>query len=173
MNALIVVTNISTYQNQNIPTSSKASAKRVIELLLFAVVFFSSLTSFAQTKADTTAINETSLNYIEGFYTNNFKRVEKAVHPELAKRVITKDENENVMLKNMGSSELIFNAKNYKKPEDKTGQAFRATVIIFDISNDIATVKVTQNKMKFFDYLHLGKFNGEWKIVNVLWSRTN
>ena len=42
-----------------------------------------------------------------------------------------------------------------------------------DISNDIATVKVTQNKMNFIDYLHLSKIENEWKIINVLWARTN
>ena len=51
-------------------------------------------------------------------------------------------------------------------------QEFKANITIFDISNDIATIKVTQNKYKFFDYIHLGKIDGEWKIINLLWART-
>ena len=128
--------------------------------------------AFGQTQKDTAAIQETCLNYVEGFYTNNFQRVEKAVHPELAKRIIIKDENGNMMVRNMGSSELVFSAKKFKQPKDTTNEPFKATVIIYDISNEIAIVKVTQNKMKFFDFVHLGKINGEWKIINVLWART-
>jgi len=45
-----------------------------------------------------------------------------------------------------------------------------ADVTIYDIYNKVATVKVVTNKFRFIDYLHLGKFNGEWKIVNVLWE---
>jgi len=35
------------------------------------------------------------------------------------------------------------------------------------INNDIAAVVA---KSQYIDYLHLGKFDGKWKIVNVLWN---
>lgn len=125
----------------------------------------------AQTQKDSLAIKETSLNYIEGFYTNDYKRVEKAIHSELAKRIILKDTLGNFFVRNMGSSELIYNTKKFKKTIDKRNEPFQSTVIIFDVSNDISLIKVTQNKMPFFDYLQLAKINGEWKIINVLWAR--
>ncbi|EOZ96628.1 hypothetical protein A33Q_2398 [Indibacter alkaliphilus LW1] len=25
-------------------------------------------------------------------------------------------------------------------------------------------------RFAFFDYIHLGKINGEWKIINILWA---
>jgi len=127
--------------------------------------------TFSQEKSDTLLIRETTLNYVEGFYTGDFKRVEKAVHPELAKRIVVKDESGRYALKNMGASDLGFSAARFKKADDQSGQPFKAEVIIYDISKDIATVKLTQNKMQFFDYLHLAKINGEWKIINVLWAR--
>jgi hypothetical protein len=80
-------------------------------------------------------IKETVLNYLEGLDTNDYSRVEKAMHPELAKRVIKKDD---------------VNSEKTLKVE----------VIIFDISNDIASVKAIQNKFAFFDYIHIGKING-------------
>ncbi len=49
-------------------------------------------------------------------------------------------------------------------------EAFNANFTIIDIYNNIATVKVTTNKLKFIDYLHLGKFGNDWKIVNILWE---
>ena len=38
---------------------------------------------------------------------------------------------------------------------------------IFDISHDMALVKVTS--AMYIDLLQIAKVNGEWKIINVLW----
>jgi len=139
---------------------------------VLALLIVASCNLFAQTERDTLLIKETALNYIEGLYANNYERMEKALHPELAKRVINKDENENYRLSNMGYSELIYYSKTWKPKFENPKEKFKADVIIFDISYDIATIKVTQNKYKFFDYIHLGKIDGEWKIINLLWART-
>lgn len=139
-------------------------------LIILLLISLSAGKGFGQTSKDTTSIRGTCLNYIEGFYTNNYQRIENAVHPELAKRVIKKDENGFVMIHNMGVSELLFNAKNFKKPEDNTNVPFRADIVIYEISCGIASVKISQNKMNLIDYLHLGKINGEWKIINVMWA---
>ena len=45
-------------------------------------------------------------------------------------------------------------------------------MIIYDISNGIASVKAATNKFEFVDYIHPGKLNGEWKIINILWAWT-
>ncbi|TLY32222.1 MAG: nuclear transport factor 2 family protein [Ignavibacteria bacterium] len=50
------------------------------------------------------------------------------------------------------------------------GQEFKADVITYDIYGKTATAKVVTNKFKFIDYLHLGRIDGEWRIVNVLWE---
>jgi hypothetical protein len=142
------------------------------KILCIIFVLFSNNIAFGQTAIDSLMIRESSLNYIEGFYTNDFKRVEKAIHPELAKRIFVKDSIDGSMLKNMGASELLYNAKKFKKSLNQSSELFKATVTIFDFSKDIATVKVIQNKMNFFDYLHLAKINNEWKIINLLWTRT-
>ena len=56
-------------------------------------------------------------------------------------------------------------------PDKKPGEPFKAIVDIYDISSGIALAKVSTNKMpEFFDYIQVGKMNGEWKIVNVLWA---
>ncbi|HNT83051.1 MAG: hypothetical protein FNNCIFGK_00036 [Bacteroidia bacterium] len=71
----------------------------------------STSTLFGQTINDSLLIKETALNYIEGLWTNNYKRVEKDIHPELAKRVIKKDDKGNYRLSNMGYSELLYYTK--------------------------------------------------------------
>lgn len=127
---------------------------------------------FSQEKSDSLLIKEASLNDVEDFYTNDYNRVIKAVHPELAKRIVVKDEFGHFSVKNMGASDLASSALRYKPANDNKNLPFKAEVIIYDISKDIASVKLLQNKMAFFDYLHLAKINGEWKIINVLWAKT-
>ncbi len=71
----------------------------------------------------------------------------------------------------MGSSQLLYNTKRNRNSNVlNSDESFKANVTIFDIYNNIATVKVTTNKFKFIDYLHLGKFGNDWKIVNVIWE---
>ena len=142
-----------------------------MKIIILQIAFFFNFVSFGQTKTDTSLIKETALNYIEGFYNSDWQRMSKAIHPELAKRIIVKDSLGNIMLQNMGSSQLLYNTKRNKNSNVlNSDEAFKANVTIFDIYNNIATVKVTTNKFKFIDYLHLGKFGNDWKIVNVLWE---
>jgi len=143
-----------------------------IKVFCIVVMLASGITLFGQTENDSLLIKEASLNYIEGLFTNNYERMEKALHPELAKRVIMKDDKGNYRLSNMGYSELLYYTKTLTPKDEMPDEPFKAEVIILDISTDIATIKVTQNKYKFFDYIHLGKINGEWKIINILWART-
>ena len=110
---------------------------------VMALLIVTSSNLFPQTEKDTLLIKGTALNYIEGLYTNNYERMEKALHPELAKRVIKKDENGNYRLSNMGYSELIYYSKAWKPKFENPEEEFKADIIIFDISNDIATIKVT------------------------------
>lgn len=145
----------------------------IMKKLLYSIcLIFLSNIAFGQTAKDSLLIKQTSLNYIEGFYTNDFIRVEKAIHPELAKRIVIKDTLGYSMLKNMGASELLYNTRKFQKNPKQSNEPFKATIAILDISQNIATIKVTQNKMNFLDYLHLAKINNEWKIINVLWART-
>jgi len=44
-----------------------------------------------------------------------------------------------------------------------------ANVKILDVFNNAASVRVEMSG--WIDYMHLGKFGDDWKIVNVLWER--
>jgi hypothetical protein len=145
---------------------------KITHVIYVMIMLASTSTLFGQKVNDSLLIKETALNYIEGLWTNNYERMEKAIHPELAKRVIRKDNEGNYRLSNMGYSELLYYTKTLTPKNEKPEEPFKADVIILDISNDIASIKVTQNKYNFFDYIQLGKIDGEWKIINVLWANT-
>ena len=141
-----------------------------IAVVSASVVLFACSNTHAQT-GDVEAIRQTALNYIEGYYNADFQRMSKAIHPELVKRIISRDTLGNVMLSNMGSSQLLFNTKRNRNANAlNPDQPFKADVIVYDVFRNIAAAKVVTNKFRFVDYLQLGKFDGEWKIVNVLWE---
>jgi hypothetical protein len=145
--------------------------------IVFTALFLFNSNLFRQTKNDTLLIKEAVLNYIEGLEYNDASRVEKAIHPDLAKSDINRDNSGNDNLRNRTASSLVGYAKTFDYTQlYKTGVdpkiPLQVDVLIYDISTDIATVKAIQNKFAFFDYIHLGKNIGEWKIINILWAWT-
>ena len=86
-------------------------------------------------------IRQTVLNYIEGFYRSDVERMSKALAPELAKRIIVKDQSGDA-IQNMGYSQLLYNTRRNKNQNVlNPDSAFHAEVIIYDIGNNIATAK--------------------------------
>jgi len=73
----------------------------------FAIILFASAAK-AQTPADSAAIKQTALDYIEGWYEGNADRMEKALHPELAKRIVrTNPQNGKSGLGQMSAMSLV------------------------------------------------------------------
>lgn len=147
-----------------------------LAMVFTALLLFSS-NLIGQTQNDTLSIKETVLDYLEGLEYNDTLRVEKALHPDLAKRVIGKDENKKDKLDNMTAATLLYYTKTFDysklyRAGVNPKEPLKVEVILFDVSHNIATVKAIQNKFAFFDYIHLGKINDEWKIVNILWAWT-
>ncbi len=140
-------------------------------LISFAAVMLTTTCLFSQTKQDTTDIKNAALNYIEGYFYNDADRMEQALHPELVKRSVQTTEDGDDFLINLGASYMIVRAKNNsnRHAANPDGDII-ATVDIFDIAGNAASVKVTSNQYNFIDYLHVGKYKGEWKIINVLWA---
>jgi hypothetical protein len=145
----------------------------ILCLLSGAVASAQTIQPVQDLKADSAAIRATALNYIEGYYNADQKRMAEALDQELAKRIIFKDAAGDAV-QSMGYSVLLLNTRRNKNANVLVNNdAFKATVTIYDIGVNIAEVKVTTNKLKFMDYLQLGRINGEWKIINVLWENTS
>ena len=147
--------------------------KKCMILILIAVLF-PALNANAQTKEDSLAIEKACRNYVEGWATGDMDRVAKGVSPELVKRTVSQDKEGVSFTNNMSASLLLIATKGNKegvKGKDlEPDKPFKLYVHIFDITGDYALVKTVNTKYGFFDYCELAKFNGEWKIFNVLWG---
>lgn len=122
----------------------------------------------AQTAADSSGIRAAALDYIEGWYTGDAPRMTRALHPDLAKRIVETDpKTQKSVLSQMGAKQLIDYTRQgggKKTP----AQRRQADVSILDIYQGASSAKVIA--ADWVDYLHLARWNGRWVIVNVLWE---
>ena len=134
---------------------------------LFILVLIFSFTAQAQLD-DRDAVKQAALDYIESVYEVNPAKVERSVHPELVKRGFFIKKNETVYSPHtMTFNELVELSKNYNKKGQLPKDAPKE-VVVFDVSDQTASVKVTA--IWGIDYMHLAKYEGKWKIINILWQ---
>ena len=142
--------------------------KKII-LLIVPAFLLSGIANAQTTSSDeSAAITKTALDYIEGWYAGDAARMERALHPELAKRMISTDpKTGRSQFNHMGAMALVERSRDgsgKKTPQDRQLKE----VTILDRYNNAAVVKIVASD--WIDYLEVAKFNGEWKIINVLWE---
>jgi hypothetical protein len=118
--------------------------------------------------ADSSGIRDAAMDYIQGWYEGNAERMQRALHPELAKRIIRTDPKSGRSgISTMGALTLINSTK--MGGGSSTPAARRRTDYrLLDIYENAAVARVDAGD--WVDYLQLGKWNGRWVIVNVLWE---
>ena len=121
----------------------------------------------AQAAADSAGIRQAALDYIDGYYTGDGARMERAVHPELAKRIVRTNEQGRSQLGQMSAMTLVMGTR-AGGGKDTPMAKRRDNVTILDIYQNAASAKIYASG--WVDYLHLAKWNGRWVIVNVLWE---
>jgi hypothetical protein len=121
----------------------------------------------AQSAADSAAIRATAMDYMMGWYTGDTLRMGRALHPELAKRIVNTDSAGASHLSNMGAARLLEGTRRGFGKETPADQR-QADPVILDIFGNTASVRATMRS--WIDYMHMAKWNGRWVIVNVLWE---
>jgi hypothetical protein len=140
---------------------------RVYALALFAVGFLVPRTACAQSAADSAAIKATALDYIDGWYAADAARMERALHPELAKRNVYNDASGRSRLIQMSAMSLVNGTRSGGGSDIPAAQR-TDSVRILDIYGNAASVRV--RAATWIDYMHMAKYNGQWRILNVLWE---
>ena len=146
-------------------------------ILLLLILLLSGVTLKAQTKEDSLAIQKVCRDYVEGWVEGNIDRVANSMSEALVKRTIKMDQNGVCEIINMSASQIISWTRRNKEEDKVTNvkdlepeKDFKLDIIIYDISGNFASAKTAISKYGFFDYCHLAKFNGEWKIFNALYG---
>ncbi len=124
--------------------------------------------------AEEKALTETALDYGQGYYAGDGDRMERSVHPDLAKRALmprpTRESGKfRQAIQHMSAMTLVQLTR--KGSGTKVPEATRKTDgRILDVYGNAAGVRLDMHD--WIDYLHMSKVNGRWVIVNVLWELT-
>ena len=112
---------------------------------------------------DVAAVESVAADYIEGWYTGDASRMDRALHDDLAKRIMVVDEES-------GSESFRTVTKQRMLEMTESGGGEQANpqfeVFVDDISGDIASAHTVSPE--YVDYLQLVRTTNGWKIANVL-----
>lgn len=139
--------------------------KRKINVL--ALVLLCGVAAFGQASSESDAVKRTALNYAEGWYEGDAAKMESALSADLAKRIVRTNPQGQSMVSQMTALGLVQGTRGgYGKQTPKAEQ--QKDVTILDVTGNAATVKLEMRD--WVDYMHIGKVNGQWLIINVLWE---
>ena len=116
---------------------------------------------------DIKAIHETVEDYYGGWYEANPERMRRCLHANLAKRAIKLDDAGKEYLLNL-TKQVMVDATRDGGGSDTPADKHHWTITILDSYEEIATVKV--NSGEYMEYIQLVKQDGQWQIVNVLYT---
>jgi peroxiredoxin len=139
---------------------------RKLQFILTFFILFATVT-IAQTVADEDAIKKAAYDYAEGFFTADAARMGSAIYPDLNKvRPSANSLTGNITLGYSTYSGLIelTRAKSGILEEGKRQISFS----ILNVNDNVANARIFTSK--FNDYLQLVKSDGQWKIINALWT---
>src|SRR5205807_1810866 len=106
----------------------------------------------AVSDADKSAITATALDYIEGWYEGNPERMERALHPDLAKRIVMTSPEGRSQLQQMSAMGLVQGVKR-GGGKNTAKERQQKDVTILDVYENAASVKVVASD--WIDYLHI------------------
>src|SRR3984893_3716116 len=142
--------------------------KKTISSVVVALLVNGAAIAQIASPDESEAIKKTALDYIEGWYAGDAARMERALHPELAKRMISTDPKAGrSQFNHMGAMALVQRTRDGSGKKTSPDRQSKE-VTILDRYNNAAVVKIVASD--WIDYLEVAKFNGDWKIINVLWE---
>ena len=113
------------------------------------------------------AVRATTSDYIEGWFDGDAKRMERALHPELAKRCRGIEGDDPDALETLSAREMIdATADGEGQREDAPDRQIE--IEIDYLSDDIASVRCGCHR--YVDLLQLVRMPEGWRIVNAVWE---
>lgn len=108
---------------------------------------------------DAEQIKAAAADYVAGWYSGNVERMDRCLHEDLVKRT---------PLTESGDLRMVTKARMLELTAAGGGESPDPDfeTVVFEISGDIATARVTSPE--YVDFLQLARTPDGWKIVNVL-----
>lgn len=132
-----------------------------------AAVIFTATDARAQAAPDKEGVRLAALDYVEGIYNVQPERIEKSVHPSLVKRGFYKRDAATPYTESPMTYEQLVNlAKTWNKEGERNTTVKEVEVL--DVHDQTAVAKVTA--AWGVDYMLLAKYDGAWKISQILWQ---
>jgi len=123
----------------------------------------------AQSDADRQGVEEAVLDYVEGVYLVQPERIERSVHKDLRKLGYWRqDSSEEYELAPMTYEQLYNLAARWNANGQVDPETAPKEIVVLDVLDQTASAKLTA--AWGVDYFQLGKYDGKWMIVNVLWQ---
>jgi ketosteroid isomerase-like protein len=134
-------------------------------LILCAGLAAAAATTPSQPKdSEEAAVRQVVQQYLDGLKYNDVERFKKAFWPDAKLFFVKRD----------GQLGQLTQTQWYEGFKESAGKEEKGDLRItaLDITGNAASVKVEEDypNSKYIDYLSLLKFNGEWKIVNKIYT---
>lgn len=138
-----------------------------IFIVLLGLFFCTSV--FAADKIEREAVKRAALDYIEAQHQVKPELMKRGLHPKLKKRTYWKGKDGKEFVMETSHEFMVKLAGSYNKTGDRFPKKPLKEVMIYDIDQRVASVKLIADE--WIDYMHLMKNGkGEWKVINVLWQ---
>lgn len=112
------------------------------------------------------AVVDAVLDYFEGWFDGDATRMERALHPDLAKRALEPDGRS----LDETTAAWMVDATGRGVGRDRDPGDRQIEVTVEDIHATIASATV--RSAVYREYVHLARTANGWKIVNTLWAPT-
>ena len=137
-------------------------------IFLLCAIAFSNV-GHAQSANDEQAVKDAVLDYVEGFYEGDTLKIKRSILPEVNKYGYYQPKDSRQYAgEPMSFKEMIKYAANVKAKKRPAPKTAPKEIKIFEVLDQTASAKLTA--WWGTDYLLLGKYNGKWMIVQVLWQ---
>ena len=119
--------------------------------------------------AEKEAVRAAAMDYLDALYQAKPELIARSVHTDLSKRGYYRKEGETQFTSSPMSYQRLFDlAGTWNKDGKRAIDKAPKEVVVFEVLNQTASAKVTA--LWGIDYMHLAKYDGKWKIVNILWQ---
>jgi hypothetical protein len=134
--------------------------------ILITLMLITPVAALAQSTKERDAVHQAAMNYVVAVYESKPELIEQSVHPQLTKYGFMRQKDGTYKQGQMTYTQLLDVARNWNK-ERKQDTSIKE-VQVLDVLDQTATAKIKASWG--IDYMQLAKFDGTWKIINIVWQ---